>query len=68
MSNSSHLSDVWFRTTDLEVVSGEVDLPPSYRVSVGPFDSFEDAERARAELEAAGIEGFVRELEPVVGC
>lgn len=53
----------------VEEVPGDTDeLPLSYRVNVGPFDSFEAAERARAELETAGIPGFVRELEPVLGC
>jgi cell division septation protein DedD len=52
----------------VEVVPAEIDLPPSYRVNVGPFDTFEDAERARTELDAAGIDGFVRELQPMVGC
>jgi cell division septation protein DedD len=52
----------------VEVVPGEIDLPPSYRVNVGPFDSFEDAERARAELDTVGVDGFVRELQTLVGC
>lgn len=52
----------------VEVVPGEIELPPSYRVNVGPFDSFEDAERARAELDTVGVDGFVRELQPLVGC
>lgn len=52
----------------VEVVSAEIDLPPSYRVNVGPFDTFEDAERAHAELDGVGIDGFVRELQPLVGC
>ena len=53
----------------IEVVPSENDyLPPSFAVNVGPFDSFEAAERVRAQLEAADIEGFVRELEPALGC
>jgi cell division septation protein DedD len=52
----------------VELVPGEIDLPPSYRVNVGPFDSFEDAERARAELDTVGVDGFVRELQTLVGC
>lgn len=52
----------------LEAVPGDADLPASYRVNVGPFDSFEDAERAHAELDAIGINGFVRELRPMEGC
>lgn len=52
----------------LEAVPAELDLPASYRVNIGPFDSFEDAERADAELDALGIDGFVRELQPMVGC
>lgn len=46
----------------------DVDLPASYRVNIGPFDSFEDAERADAVLEEIGIDGFIRELHPMVGC
>lgn len=42
-------------------------FPPSYVVNVGPFDDFEAAEHARAKLEAAGIDGFVTELDPL-GC
>lgn len=52
----------------LESVPGDIDLPASYRVNIGPFDSFEDAERANAVLDAVGIDGFVRELQPLVGC
>jgi cell division septation protein DedD len=52
----------------VEAVAGEPDLPVSYRVVVGPFAGFEDAERARTELEAVGLRGFVREFEPLVGC
>ncbi len=53
----------------VEIVPSEDDyLPPSFAVNVGPFDSFETAERVRAQLEAADIEGFVRELEPALGC
>lgn len=53
----------------VELVPSDVDnLPPSFGVNVGPFDSFEAAERARAQLEAAGIGGFVHELEPMLGC
>jgi cell division septation protein DedD len=52
----------------LEVVPGDADLPASYRVNIGPFDSFEDAERAHGELDAIGIDGFVRELQPMDGC
>lgn len=52
----------------LESVPGDIDLPASYRVNIGPFDSFEDAERAHAVLDAVGIDGFVRELQPLVGC
>jgi hypothetical protein len=52
----------------VETVAGEPGLPVSYRVVVGTFAEFEDAERARTELEAAGLRGFVREFEPLVGC
>jgi cell division septation protein DedD len=52
----------------VEIVPGEPELPVSYRVVVGPFVEFEDAERARTELEAIGVNGFVREFEPVIGC
>jgi hypothetical protein len=52
----------------VEVVPGDFNLPPSYRVNVGPFDSFEDAERALVELESLGVSAFVRELQPMVGC
>jgi hypothetical protein len=52
----------------LEDHPGDIDLPTSYRVNIGPFDSFEDAERAHAELDEIGIDGFVRELHPMVGC
>jgi len=53
----------------IEPVPSDVDnLPPSFGVNVGPFDTFESAERARAQLEAADIDGFVRELEPALGC
>src|SRR5690349_12191872 len=60
--------DVAFSVFVDEVPSESDDLPSSYRVNVGPFDSFESAERARAELEAAGFDSFVRELEPMLGC
>lgn len=52
----------------VELVSGERELPPSHRVSVGPFFDFEDAERAREQLGALGVDGFVRALEQVTGC
>lgn len=52
----------------LEPVAGDMDLPASYRVNIGPFDSFEDAERADAMLDEIGVDGFVRELEPGLGC
>lgn len=52
----------------VESVPGEPELPISYRVVVGPFFEFEDAERARTELESVGVQGFVREFEPLVGC
>lgn len=52
----------------IEIVPGEPELPLSYRVLVGPFVEFEDAERARTELERLGVDGFVRELEPLIGC
>lgn len=52
----------------VEIVPGEPELPVSYRVVVGPFVEFETAERARTELEAIGVHGFVREFEPVIGC
>jgi hypothetical protein len=52
----------------LEAVPGDIDLPASYRVNIGPFDSFEDAERADAMLDEIGVDGFVRELEPALGC
>lgn len=44
----------------IEELAAEPELPPSYRVSVGPFTTFEDAERAREQLEALGLDGFVR--------
>lgn len=52
----------------VEIVPGEPELPVSYRVVVGPFFAFEDAERARTELEGVGVHGFVREFEPLIGC
>jgi hypothetical protein len=52
----------------VEIVPGEPELPVSYRVVVGPFHEFEDAERARTELEELGVNGFVREYEPLIGC
>ena len=52
----------------VEAVPAEPELPVSYRVVVGPFAEFEDAERARTELDALGVRGFVRELELQVGC
>jgi hypothetical protein len=52
----------------VEIVPGEPELPVSYRVVVGPFHEFEDAERARTEIENIGVNGFVREYEPLVGC
>lgn len=52
----------------VETVPGEPELPISYRVVVGPFFEFEDAERARTELERVGVHGFVREFEALVGC
>jgi len=55
-------------TVRIEIVPGEPELPVSYRVVVGPFVEFEDAERARTELERIGVHGFVRESEPVIGC
>ena len=51
-----------------EVPSDVDDLPPSFGVNVGPFDSFESAELALAQLRAAGFDGFVRELDPMLGC
>lgn len=52
----------------VETVGGEPELPPSYRVGVGPFADFEQAERAQLTLERLGIDGFVRQLEPMIGC
>ena len=52
----------------VEIIPGDVDLPPSYRVGVGPFVDFEAAERAKLALEELGVDGFVRELEPSLGC
>ena len=52
----------------VETVPGEPELPVSYRVAVGPFVAFEDAERARTELDGIGVHGFVREFEPLIGC
>ena len=61
----------------VEIVPGEPELPVSYRVVVGPFVEFETAERARTELDAIGVHGFVRdlpsrhyaaEIEPLIGC
>lgn len=52
----------------VEIVPAEPDLPISYRVLVGPFVEFEDAERARTELERIGVHGFIREVEPLIGC
>lgn len=63
LGEREHAFDVF-----LEAVPSDADLPASYRVNIGPFDSFEDAERAHAELDAIGIDGFVRELQPMVGC
>jgi hypothetical protein len=58
----------------VEIVPGEPELPVSYRVVVGPFVEFETAERARTELDAIGVHGFVRDFaygaqfEPLIGC
>lgn len=52
----------------VETAGGDAELPPAYRVGIGPFDSFEDAEQARVELAGLGIDGFVRELTDVIGC
>ncbi len=52
----------------LEAVLADPDMPVSYRVVIGPFVEFEAAERARTELEGLGLDGFVRELEPTIGC
>lgn len=52
----------------VESVFDDPDLPPAYRVGVGPFVDFEDAERARTALDDLGVAGFVRELDPIVGC
>lgn len=52
----------------VETVAGDRELPPSHRVSVGPFHDFEDAERAREQLDALGVDGFVRAREQVTGC
>lgn len=52
----------------VEVVPGEVDLPPAYRVGIGPFSTFEEAEHARERAEQAGFEGFVRTSEVFAGC
>ena len=52
----------------VELVPGDAELPPSYRVGVGPFPSFEDAERAQANLAELGHEGFVRNIGEVLGC
>jgi hypothetical protein len=65
----AHLGERWHEyDVLLETVPGELDLPASYRVNIGPFDSFEDAERAHAVLDEMGIDGFVRELQPITGC
>lgn len=52
----------------VELVYGEAELPPSFRVAVGPFDDFEQAERAQATLARLGIDGFVRRLDVIIGC
>ena len=52
----------------VETVPGEPELPISYRVVIGPFFGWEDAERARTELDALAVHGFVREFDPLVGC
>ncbi|PRQ05243.1 SPOR domain-containing protein [Enhygromyxa salina] len=52
----------------VETVGGEGELPPSYRVAVGPFDEFEQAERAQLTLERLGFDGFVRQLDVMIGC
>ena len=52
----------------VEIIPGDAELPPSYRVAVGPFVDFEDAERAKLELEGLGYDGFVRELDETLGC
>jgi hypothetical protein len=52
----------------VETVGGEAELPPSYRVGVGPFDEFEQAEAAQITLEDLGIDGFIRQLDIVIGC
>jgi hypothetical protein len=51
----------------VEAVPGEVELPPSYRVGVGPFEAFEDAERAHQELASLGVDGFVRSVSEFAG-
>ncbi|PRP97539.1 Sporulation related domain protein [Enhygromyxa salina] len=52
----------------VETIATEAELPPSYRVGVGPFTTFEDAERARTKLDGLGVDGFVRELDDILGC
>ncbi|KIG14415.1 hypothetical protein DB30_06758 [Enhygromyxa salina] len=52
----------------VEAVGGEGELPPSFRIGVGPFDEFEQAERAQLTLAQLGFDGFVRQLAVVVGC
>jgi hypothetical protein len=52
----------------VEIVNGEAELPPSFRVAVGPFDEIEQAERAQVTLAGLGIDGFVRQLDVIIGC
>lgn len=52
----------------VETVGGDGELPPSYRVAVGPFDDFEQAEHAQLTLEQLGVDGFIRQLDLVIGC
>jgi len=56
------------RDVFVDVVPGDAELPPSYRVGVGPFPSYAAAELARAQLEDAGFASFVRSADPSLGC
>ncbi|GEM_PF-5315317 len=52
----------------VETVHADFDMPPAFRIGLGPFADFEDAERARSGLSDIGVSSFVRELDPMIGC